>query len=110
MAEAGHWHPGANPEGVPRSAPPFVGRRDQLHWFTRRLQGVKDGAHCLVLLEAEAGMGKTRLLHEVRSEALRQGLQVLMARCHEDLSLSYPSSSAAIKSASGWSLIELRVR
>lgn len=61
MAESGNWHPGADPEGVPRSAPPFVGRRDQLHWFTRHLQGVKDGAHCLVLLRAEAGMGKTRL-------------------------------------------------
>ena len=72
-----------------RTAPPFVGRREALSWLESILQEVVAGQTRLVLLPGEAGIGKTRLLQELRADALRRGLQVGYGRGYEDLTLPY---------------------
>jgi predicted ATPase len=42
-----------------------------------------------VLIEGEAGIGKTRLLKELETHAQHQGVQVCYGRCYEDLTLPY---------------------
>ena len=72
-----------------RTTPPFVGRREALSWLESILQEVVAGQPRLVLLPGEAGIGKTRLLQELREDALRRGLQVGYGRGYEDLTLPY---------------------
>ncbi len=72
-----------------RTTPPFVGRREALSWLESILQEVIAGQPRLVLLPGEAGIGKTRLLQELREDALRRGLQVGYGRGYEDLTLPY---------------------
>jgi class 3 adenylate cyclase/tetratricopeptide (TPR) repeat protein len=69
--------------------PPFVGRREELVWLESVLQEVLAGQPRVVLVLGEAGIGKTRLLHEMRSDILRRGLQIGYGRCYEDLTLPY---------------------
>ena len=72
-----------------KAAPPFVGRSQELDWLEHRLQEASAGRPHVILIPGEAGIGKTRLLQEVRSEALRRGLQVFYGRGYEDLTLPY---------------------
>lgn len=68
---------------------PFVGRSQELDWLERCLQGAAAGRPHVVLIPGQAGIGKTRLLRELRSGALRRGLQVGYGRGYEDLALPY---------------------
>src|SRR5262249_20289279 len=77
------------PESRVRTTPVFVGRREELVWIERCLEETVTGHPRVVLIPGDAGIGKTRLLHEVRSLALRRGLQVCYGRCYEDLALPY---------------------
>jgi class 3 adenylate cyclase/DNA-binding CsgD family transcriptional regulator/tetratricopeptide (TPR) repeat protein len=77
------------PENLMRTVPAFVGRREELAGIERCLQDAVAGHPRVVLIPGEAGIGKTRLLHEVRSIALHRGLQVCYGRCYEDLALPY---------------------
>jgi predicted ATPase len=72
-----------------RVVPPFVGRTQELAWLTHLLQEAVAGHPRVILITGEAGIGKTRLLEEMRSGALRHGIQVCYGRCHEDLILPY---------------------
>lgn len=69
--------------------PPFVGRTQELesleHWF----QDAAAGRPRVVLIQGEAGIGKTRLLHEAMSMARALRMDVWFGRCHEDLALPY---------------------
>jgi predicted ATPase/two-component SAPR family response regulator len=65
-----------SPDQAPRL--PFVGRGDAYAWLLE--QRTKPG---LTLVEGEAGVGKTRLLHEVLRRATGEGASVLRGRCHE---------------------------
>ena len=75
----------------------FVGREPQLQQLERFLQEAIDGRPRLVLLLGEAGIGKTRLLRELRSRASRRDTQVLYGRCHEDLGLPYLPFEEALR-------------
>ncbi len=57
---------------------PFVGRGDDYAWLLE--QRAEPG---LTLVEGEAGVGKTRLLHEVLRQVAGQGASVLRGRCYE---------------------------
>jgi AAA ATPase domain len=71
------------------TAPPFVGRSQELEWLEGRLQEAAAGRPHVILIPGQAGIGKTRLLQELRSGALRRGLQVGYGRGYEDLALPY---------------------
>jgi AAA ATPase-like protein len=88
MAESPEDRLGAVPD-LPRGPAPVVGRRHQLEVLERGLGEVVAGAPRVVLLAGEAGVGKSRLVKELRERAVRRDVQVLYGRCSEDLPLPY---------------------
>jgi predicted ATPase len=72
-----------------RAVPPFIGRRLQLDLLERCLQETLAGHPQLVLIQGDAGVGKTRLLKQIRSVALRHDINACYGRCYEDLVLPY---------------------
>jgi predicted ATPase len=82
--------PGAR-AGIPQRlcAPPFVGRHRELEVLQRCLADTLACHPRLALVEGEAGVGKSRLLTEIRERARGRGAQVLCGRCSEDLPLPY---------------------
>ncbi|QXC61743.1 AAA family ATPase [Aquihabitans sp. G128] len=67
----------------------FVGRRDEAELL--RQEVVRSGADGLrvVVVEGEAGVGKTRLAHEVADAVEAAGVRVLWGRCGPDTGLAY---------------------
>lgn len=61
------------------SSPIFVGRADELASLVAALDDARRGRGGAVFVEGEAGIGKTRLLHELRGEATRRRMAVLEA-------------------------------
>ncbi len=64
----------------PAGQVPFVGREQERSMLLQRLDAALDGHGGLVLLEGEAGVGKTRLLAEVVEDARWRGMDVLWGR------------------------------
>jgi DNA-binding winged helix-turn-helix (wHTH) protein len=62
---------------------PFVSREHEKQILAEALESAARGAGSVTLVSGEAGMGKTRLLEELRREAGNRGAIVLQARCHE---------------------------
>lgn len=67
----------------PMLCPVLVGRDAQLVTLSRLLDQVQTGQGQIVLISGEAGIGKSRLVREVRRQAEGLGLQVLQGRCFE---------------------------
>ncbi|MBI5158392.1 MAG: AAA family ATPase [Acidimicrobiia bacterium] len=61
---------------------PFVGRDAERGQFAHRLDATLDGHGGVILIEGEAGVGKTRLLAEVVADARWRGMDVLWGRSH----------------------------
>ena len=80
---------GGGPSGLVGGVPPFVGRRRELEALERCFEDAVAGRPRVVLVQGEAGIGKTRLLQEAISIARRLGMEVWFGRCHEDLALPY---------------------
>jgi predicted ATPase len=80
---------GESPAKLIQTAPPFVGRQQELALLERTLQEMAGGRPRVTLIVGDAGIGKTRLLQEVRSMAVRYGAQIGYGRCYEDLALPY---------------------
>ena len=72
-----------------RAVLPFIGRKPQLDLLDHCLQETLAGHPQLVLVQGDAGVGKTRLLKEIRAVALRYGVNACYGRCYEDLALPY---------------------
>jgi tetratricopeptide (TPR) repeat protein len=68
---------------------PCVGRDRETSDMRRVLEAVKDGTGGTVFVGGEPGIGKTRLIREVRADALRQGFNVLTGNCRKELALPY---------------------
>lgn len=85
----------ARPDPVPQS--PFVGRADELGALRAVYDAVgPDGR--IVLVEGEAGIGKTRLVEELLSRSRRRGARVLVGRAYEDeAGLAYAPVVEALK-------------
>jgi DNA-binding SARP family transcriptional activator len=64
---------------VPTSPFPFIGRESELDVLRSLLERAVDGEGGVVLLAAEAGSGKTRLVRELAREAVDDGVLVLYA-------------------------------
>ena len=77
------------PSSLARGTPPFVGRRPEVEQLAQWLDEGIAGRPCVVLIQGEAGIGKTRFLQELRSNAQRLQMQVCYGRCSEDLALPY---------------------
>jgi class 3 adenylate cyclase/DNA-binding CsgD family transcriptional regulator len=67
----------------------FVGRREELGWLAGALQDSMSGRPRVVLLRGEAGIGKTRLLQELRRVALRSDVATCLGRAYEDVAIPY---------------------
>lgn len=63
--------------------PVFIGRQKQLSALGQILDFAMSGSGRTVLLEAEAGMGKSRLTDEMISQARSSGYEILVGRCFE---------------------------
>ena len=72
-----------------KGGPPFVGRAQELALLERWFEDAAAGHPRVVLVQGEAGIGKTRLLHEAMAIARRLGMDVGLGRCYEDLALPY---------------------
>jgi DNA-binding CsgD family transcriptional regulator len=71
--------PGSVPDAAAGRAP-LLEREAELATLQARVLATSDGAGQLVVIEARAGMGKTRLLAEARAAASAAGLEVIAAR------------------------------
>jgi DNA-binding CsgD family transcriptional regulator/tetratricopeptide (TPR) repeat protein len=89
---AGTCNPKIDPKIALHSVTPMGGellltvlleRESELAEFDAVLPEVEAGRGCAVAIEAIAGLGKTRLLQEVRKASERAGLSVLSARATE---------------------------
>lgn len=68
----------------------FVGRRDELNQLGVVLNAVQGGGGQCVLVSGEAGIGKSRLLAEIKGQAKQLGFKLLNGRCFEqDRSFPY---------------------
>ena len=85
------------PESDGFGEPPFIDRVEQLWWLERCLRDALSGQPRLVLLEGEAGIGKTRLVREFGWLARQLGAEVLVGRAHEGLGLPYLSMAEAYR-------------
>jgi eukaryotic-like serine/threonine-protein kinase len=75
--------------GFVKATAPFVGRAQEIALFDRWLREAAAGEPRVVLIEGDAGIGKSRLVHEVQSIAAGLGMDVCFGRCYEDLALPY---------------------
>ena len=60
---------------------PLIGRDPELARLREALGRLKEGTGGLVVLTGQAGLGKSRLLHEARAEAIARGLRWVEAAC-----------------------------
>ena len=63
------------------SSPVFVGRRSELAALDAVLVSAGTGDGCAVLVEGEAGIGKSRLMARLESRGRAAGLAVLVGEC-----------------------------
>ncbi len=89
MGTTSEWSQSRNPTNPLRGTALFIGRRQQLDIIEQGLRQVHEGRPEIVLIQGEPGIGKTRLLKEVRSIALHANMQVCFGRCYEDVALPY---------------------
>lgn len=59
----------------------FAGRQDALHRLTKRLVQAAQGSSTFSLVTGESGLGKTRLLLELATRAVRSGAEVVTGEC-----------------------------
>ena len=89
------------PAGAARDRPGLVGRQDEL----ARLLAVHRAAGSegqLVVLEGEAGVGKTRLLQEVAAQVRQVGASAVVVRCYPgEETLAYGPVAEALRVVAG---------
>ena len=84
---------------VPATAVPFVGRADARDEVLRAVERAGDGG-AVVVVEGEAGIGKTRLISEVLADEAAAGRHTIMVRCYEGESgLAYGVLVDALRAA-----------
>jgi tetratricopeptide (TPR) repeat protein/transcriptional regulator with XRE-family HTH domain len=77
-----HSPPGTASAAASDTAP-FVGRSDEYGLLTGLITRITTGAGYTVLIEGEAGIGKSRLMREVARYAGALGLPTLATNCYE---------------------------
>ena len=69
--------------GTPAPLPRLVGREAEIRVLTEALDQVASGRPSIVLIEGEAGIGKTRVLEEMLRQARERGMRVVAGRAEE---------------------------
>ncbi len=74
------------PSDLPRPKPflyrpRFTGRREVLETVTGHLEALQDGRGCLILVEGESGIGKTRMLLEFVQAAVSRRMPLFFGEC-----------------------------
>jgi class 3 adenylate cyclase len=67
----------------------FVGREQELSWLRSGLDEAAAGRPRFVIVEGDAGVGKSRLVRHLQQEAAARGVDVSTGRCREHLELPY---------------------
>lgn len=67
----------------------FVGRETELHQLLQALHRTQQGACEVWLVGGESGIGKTRLLDELRTQALIKGTRVLVGQAVQESGLPF---------------------
>jgi serine/threonine protein kinase/tetratricopeptide (TPR) repeat protein len=67
----------------------FVGREEEIREFRRLLHGLDAGRGGTVLIGGESGVGKSRLIEEIRTEALVGGVLVVRGQAVAEAGLPY---------------------
>lgn len=91
------------------AAPPLIGRSEE---WRAALDAYAASAHAgrFIVIEGEAGIGKTRLANELVEHARRAGSVVGLARCYEgEATLAYAAATALLRSVVG-SELDSRLR
>src|SRR3954466_3933314 len=85
------------------SSPVFVGRAPELATLEAALAGAAEGEPRLVLVGGESGVGKSRLLAELRDRAAAGGARVLAGDCLDlgEAELPYAPIVAALRGLEG---------
>jgi DNA-binding SARP family transcriptional activator/predicted ATPase len=76
------------PAGMPHTQVPLIGRNSERTELLRHMEAIFHGAGGIVLVEGEAGVGKTRLLQEMARSAAWRGAQVLWGHAKEETAAS----------------------
>jgi DNA-binding CsgD family transcriptional regulator len=69
--------------GASAELPRLVGREDETRFLGAALDRISAGRSAIALVEGEAGIGKSRLLHDTLATARNRGIQVLAANARE---------------------------
>jgi DNA-binding SARP family transcriptional activator/Tfp pilus assembly protein PilF len=94
---SGGGPPASPPVATAPEPPPFVGRAEDLRRLRAVYDAVRDDGR-VVLVEGEAGIGKTRLVEELLSSVRAQGGRVVSGRAYEDeAGLAYAPVVAAFR-------------
>jgi len=82
----------------PKTLPPLVGRVQQLDAVLDAITAARDGRGRVVLIHGEAGIGKTRLCHEVRVRLGRYAMQLITGRAGPgDAGMSYSALADSLR-------------
>src|SRR5262245_48342354 len=72
------------------SSPTLVGREAQLALLSEQLTQASSGQSRIALIAGEAGIGKSRLVAEIKARARQRGGQIVQGHCFEqDRALPY---------------------
>lgn len=75
----------------------FVGREAERQLLARAWKEAAAGERRVVLVDGDAGIGKTRLMGEVAQAVHDEGAAVLYGRCDEDLGIPYQPVAEALQ-------------
>lgn len=70
-------------------AAPFIGRQSEMNQLLAALEQARAGTGTAWLVEGESGIGKSRLLQELRTQALVQGMIVVRGQIPQEGSSAY---------------------
>jgi len=86
---------------VTRRLPRTFGRQAEVERIEATLAGVRANKPSLLMIEGEAGMGKTQLVDELRTRAAHTGMTALVGRGREDAAFPYMPMIEALMPMAG---------
>jgi class 3 adenylate cyclase len=75
--------------GIDPRTDPFVGRALEIRSLRAALDAAMRGSPRVVLVTGDAGIGKSRLVHELTPYAVAAGVDILAGACQEDVGVPY---------------------